>query len=389
VSSAILYCAFVATGVLAFAQKAPTLPTPAPTRPPTGTTNSTTPSNTSTAPTSGTASIARPIYLSGKVVLQDGTPPPELAKIERVCGGSPHSQGYTDSKGRFQFQVDSQVGGEQDASDPNSRASGSGRPGNSAASRGQLAGCELRAVLPGFISSSLTLSNHSEFDSSEVGTIILRRAGNVDGTTISMTSLNAPKDALKAYEKARELQKKEKTEEAERSFQKAVELYPRYATAWYQLGLLQTRGHLDQAEVSFTKSIEADPKYINPYLSLALIYEQSKRWQKALELTETVIKLNPNDFPRAHFFKAAAQYNLQDTVAAEKTVRQAIDLDIRHEYPQAEKLLGMILAQRKDLTGGAEHLRRYLELMPGAEDAALVRREIANFEQQAVAVKEH
>ncbi len=232
------------------------------------------------------------------------------------------------------------------------------------------------------------MRNHTEFDNPEVGTIILRRVGNVDGTTISMTSLNAPKDALKAYEKARELQKKEKNEEAEKSFQKAVELYPRYATAWYQLGLMQTRGHLDLAEVSFTKSIEADPKYINPYLSLALIYEQSKRWQMALELTETVIKLNPNDFPRAHFFKAAAQYNLKDPVAAETTVRKAIDLDIRHEYPQAEKLLAIILAQRKDLTGGVEHLRKYLELMPNAEDAAQVRKEIASFEQQAVAVKQ-
>jgi Flp pilus assembly protein TadD len=392
VNNAVNCFVLIAAG-LVYAQKAPTpTPTPAPVTPtrPVGTTNTNTlPNNTTNNPsTINTQPINRPIYLSGKVVLQDGTPPPDLVKIERICGGNPRTQGYTDSKGRFSFQVDSLVGVEQDASDPMSRMSMTGRPSNSLAARGNLAGCDLRAVLPGFVSGTINLTNHNEFDSSDVGTIILRRIGNVDGTTISMTSLHAPKDALKAYEKGRELVKKEKSEEAEKNFQKAVDLYPQYAVAWYQLGLLQARGQIEQAQVSFNKAIEADPKFVSPYLSLTMIQVQSKNWQKAIELSDAVIKLNGTDFPQAHFFKAVAQYNSKDDTAAEKTARKAVELDIRHEYPQAEKLLGVVLAQHGDLPGALEHLKKYVEIAPNATDAEQVRGQLANLEKQSLAAKD-
>ncbi len=291
----------IAAAAVVYAQKPPT-PTPTPPPPPVsptrpvGTTNpNNLPNSTTNNPNSiNTQPINRPIYLSGKVVLQDGTPPARSRedRTRPVVKSNPRTQGYTDSKGRFQFQVDSLVGVEQDASDPVSRMSMAGRPSNSMAARGNLAGCDLRAVLPGFVSGTINLTNHNEFDSSDVGTIILRRIGNVDGTTISMTSLHAPKDALKAYEKGRELLKKEKSDEAEKNFQKAVDVYPQYAAAWYQLGLLQTRSQMEQAQMSFNKAIEADPKFVSPYLSLTMIQVQSKNWQKAIELSDAVIKLN-------------------------------------------------------------------------------------------------
>jgi tetratricopeptide (TPR) repeat protein len=360
---------------------------PSPVRPTTGLPTTTTPSSTtnpqSTNSTASSTLNTHPIYLSGKVVLEDGTPPPELVKIERICGGTPRFQAYTDAKGRFQFQVDSQVNTDMDASDPMNRTANS----SSRAPRLDLAGCDLRAVLPGFRSGSVSLASHTSFDNPDVGVIVIHRVGSVEGTTISMSSLNAPKDAQKAYEKGRELLKKEKPAEAERSFQKAVDIYPRYATAWYQLGLLQAHERTDMAEASFQKSIEADPKFVSPYLSLTLLYERAHRWDKALSASDAVIKLNPADFPQAHFFKAAAQYNLQDP-GAEKTVRKAIELDTRHEYPQAEKLLAVILAQKQDYPGATEHFSKYLEQLPNADDAAQIRSQIARFQKQSVASKQ-
>src|SRR6478672_5106215 len=47
----------------------------------------------------------RPIFLSGKVMLDSGTPPPEPVVIERVCGGNPRPEAWTDSKGHFSFQL--------------------------------------------------------------------------------------------------------------------------------------------------------------------------------------------------------------------------------------------------------------------------------------------
>src|SRR5690349_11435324 len=49
--------------------------------------------------------MSRPIFLSGKVQMDDGTPPPEPVVIERVCQGYVRPEGHTDSKGRFSFQL--------------------------------------------------------------------------------------------------------------------------------------------------------------------------------------------------------------------------------------------------------------------------------------------
>ena len=45
------------------------------------------------------------------------------------------------------------------------------------------------------------------------GTIILHRLANVEGVTISAVSLQAPKDAKKAYDKGHDLLKKKKPAE--------------------------------------------------------------------------------------------------------------------------------------------------------------------------------
>src|SRR5687767_9674838 len=47
----------------------------------------------------------RPVFLSGKVVMDDGTPPPDSVVIERVCGSVVRPEAHTDSKGRFSFQL--------------------------------------------------------------------------------------------------------------------------------------------------------------------------------------------------------------------------------------------------------------------------------------------
>src|SRR5436309_956540 len=49
--------------------------------------------------------VQRPIFLSGKVMFDDGSQPNMDIRIERVCSGTPHLEGHTDSKGRFSFQV--------------------------------------------------------------------------------------------------------------------------------------------------------------------------------------------------------------------------------------------------------------------------------------------
>ena len=69
------------------------------------------------------------------------------------------------------------------------------------------------------------------------------------GTTISALSLAAPKDAKKAYEKGMEALKKKKPQDAVKNFEKAVEVYPKYASAWYELG----RFHAAQGDAAMAQ----------------------------------------------------------------------------------------------------------------------------------------
>ena len=160
------------------------------------------------------------IYLSGRVVMEDGTAPPEPATIERVCNASARAQAYTDEKGWFSFQVGRSATVVQDASEDDKLSPGlpTSPPGSTggplsmeqpAARDYRLDNCELRALLPGYRSDTISLAGRRVMDDPDLGTIVLHRLAKVEGTAVSVTTLEAPKDARKAYDKARAAQQRD------------------------------------------------------------------------------------------------------------------------------------------------------------------------------------
>jgi tetratricopeptide (TPR) repeat protein len=337
--------------------------------------------------------IQRPIFLSGRVMMEDGTPPPEPVVIERVCNGQPRPEAYTDSKGRFSFQLGQNTNLIADASvntaadslgDPSGRsqrgAFGQGR----ALSERDLIGCELRAVLPGYRSDLIPLAGRRLMDNPDVGTIILRRLGKAEGTLISATTLAAPKDARKAYEKGMEAAQKKKFDEARKQFEKAVTVYPQYALAWYELGrIYQHQNNREKAREFYGKSLEADPKFIKPYLQLALLSAQDRNWQDVADTTDRLLKLDPFAYPQAYFFNSVANFNLRKMEAAERSAREGIKLDDRNQIPKMRHLLGVILANKQEYTQAAELLRTYLPHASNPEESDFVRKQLEEIERLA------
>jgi tetratricopeptide (TPR) repeat protein len=335
-----------------------------------------------------------PVFLSGKVMMEDGTPPPEPVTIERVCnGGQPRPEGYTDSKGRFSIQLgnnmnvlpDASVGNSNDISDITgvSGARGGNLPGQRRGfTERDLMGCELRASLPGYRSQVVQLAGRRLLDNPDVGTILLKRLGNVEGVTLSATSLQAPKEAKKAYEKGSNALKKEKLDEAERELQKAVAIYPEYASAWQDLGyVFERKEKFDDARAAYEKALKADAKFVKPYIHLAGIYAREQKWQEVVDATERVLRLNPFDYPGAYFYNAVANLNLQNLDAAEKSAREGLKQDELHRLPKLEHVLGVVLAQKNDLTGASEHMKAYLKFAPNAKDADFVRNQLSEIEK--------
>lgn len=341
---------------------------------------------TNNRPTIGDASgnNQRTIYISGKVALSDGAALPEPAKIDRVCSGTTRSAAHTDLKGRFSFELFRST----EIADATSEANDGF--GNIAGQRGgrnqSLIACELRISLPGFRTEAVSLAEERYLDTPDLGTIILYRIGNVEGLTISATAALAPKDAKKAYEKGVEALGKKNSADAQKNFEKAVEIYRRYAAAWYELGSLsEQKNQFDDARKSYQQAVAADAKYIPPHERLAWIALRESNWQELTEHSDTVLRLDPIDYVDSYYLSAVGNLQLGNLDTAEKSAREAMERDKAHKNPRAPYVLGLILARKGDFAGAAPLLRAYLEQSPDAPDAANVRQQLASVEEAAKA----
>lgn len=328
----------------------------------------------------GDFTMARPLYVSGSVMIQGGIVPTEPIAIQRICNGLLRREAYTDSKGRFQFQLGQQV--EQDASENDSRLGNPQQMKSSGrATQNRYDGCELRASLPGFRSSSVSLRVEDDFGEVTVGTIVLTRMENTEGSTVSLLSLSAPKEARQAYEKGRKAEGEKNFDEAAKQLNQAVQIYPKYAAAWYLLGEIhRVQKQPDQAGKEYSQAIAADPPFVNPYYGLALIAIDQKRWQDAQRLTDRLTQLNPFAFPQAYFYNSAASFNLGQIEAAERSARKFQSLDTGHQRPEVSLLLASILEAKKDYAGAAQQLRDYLALVPGSPLAGEMKADVQRLE---------
>lgn len=347
--------------------------------------------------------LSRPIFLSGRVVLDDGNKPSSDIAIQRVCNGNPHTETHTDSKGRFSFQFGVDQGAAMDASE-SSIGSGPVQPGmqgrsmntpgynDATGSRGvgtsYVQRCQIQASYPGYRSDVIDLYNRRSLDDPDLGVIVLHRLGGIQGTAISMTSELAPKKARKEYEKAQQLMAKGKIEEAEKQLQSAVVEYPKYAVAWYALGRLQQSTHdVVSARKSYESAIAADGKYVNPYDALAGMAAEQSKWQEAADRSKQAVDLNPVEFPSSWLYNAFANYNLKKYELAEKSAKEVVKLDGSHKYAQVETLLAQLCADRGDYAGAAQHLQTYLQLQPNAANAEALKQQLAKLQATVAQMK--
>jgi len=240
------------------------------------------------------ADTSRPIYISGKVVIEDGAALPQNITIQRVCGGMSKTVAYTDSKGRFNFQWGDRNTIVTDASDAGSGRTSSFTGFGSSQSAGganalatdpfgsRMMNCELRANVAGFTSDKINLFNRRTGDNPDVGMIVIRRIAGVAGSSISVTSMLAPKEARKAYEHGLQSLLKNKPDDAAKDFEKAVAVYPKYADAWVNLGKLRLdRQSIEPARAALMAAMESDPALVAPYVELGLLAARDAKWEES------------------------------------------------------------------------------------------------------------
>src|SRR5579862_9345808 len=208
---------------------------------------------------STTSGYVRPPFVSGQVVLSDGSPLPGPVAIERICGIHVYRETFTDEHGVFGVLLGQNLQAFTDAStdSPGGRVNldtGRSASDGTAQSVGQaqaqlqrstgnpnasdpalaslvslttpnvLADCELRASLPGYHSASVMLAARRGLEKADVGTIVLTFMGDSKGSTGSATSALAPKTAQKSFDKGVDESQNGKYDPAQKDLLKAVQL---------------------------------------------------------------------------------------------------------------------------------------------------------------------
>lgn len=384
----------MATGFLmpvARAQKAPPPPPPPvqpPSRPPLN------PDPTTLQPTESRENMV--MFLTGRVATTDGTTVPNDVLVERVCGAKVRQQVHATPRGDFSMQLGSKFDSMLDASgDGISQAASNNKNSEMGIPRRELANCELRASVSGFSSSVVNLVDLDGFSSINVGAIVVQRREKVEGLTLSAAAYKAPKDAVNAYVKGVEAARKGKLPDAQKYFGKAVEIYPAYTSAWFQLGrALRKEQQKDAARAAFTQAATLDSKFVPPFVALASMAYETKNWLEVLQYTNhvldgdplshvagDVLDLDSSDYTEAYFYNSAANYNLKRFVEAEKSGLKAARLDLVSGVPQVHLLLAELFARKKSYDMAIVELRTYLALVPHAKDVEQTRERLAKLEE--------
>ena len=313
-------------------------------------------------------------YLSGNVKVERGPVPWDPIPVSVICDGKVRYTTNTDASGNFTISSQKLPGSTTAKADKKPFAA-------------QFVGCSIEAAIPGFESSPLTVAKRNVQDDPNIGSIRLRpEAGAVDGG-LSSTSAAAPKDAVKLFQKARNEELANKHDSAQKNLQKALEIYPQFAEAWYQLGKIQQASNPTAAWNSFSKAVEADPKFALPYGRLASLAAQAEKWHELVNLTTRELELNPRGTLEVWYYSALGNYHQTKWDVAEASAVKSLSMDPLHAQPNTEQLLAMALAERHDFAGALQHLRNCLTYLPPGPNLDLVKQQIAEMEPAVVAPK--
>ncbi len=304
------------------------------------------------------------LILRGKVMMPDGSPPPKIVGTVRNCtdnlGTAPGP--LTDKLGAFVWTMQNDRF--------NSRR------------------CYIEATLEGYRSSQVEISNLDPARSLtyDLAPIVITLKGGdpyllgEDGSSAVPTKgraeWNAAMKAATANNRAQAIE----------LLKAATAANPRFALAWHNLGILYDFEHTSaQAHAAYEKAIEADPKMLVSYIALVRLMVSEKDWAGVNKIAAAVIPIDKSGiFAEIYVHQAVAHYYMKDLAAAEASATQALNPKAKQPAARGEYVLGRILEAKGDPAGAKQHMQRYLQLVPMAEDAAVIKAHIDMMGQSGV-----
>jgi tetratricopeptide (TPR) repeat protein/peroxiredoxin len=161
-----------------------------------------------------------------------------------------------------------------------------------------------------------------------------------------------PSSAEAAYGLGSAYLSRQKTAEAQESFERATKLRASYpdtlANAWNNLGLLATRqSQTEEAIRCFKQALRLRPDHLIALNNLGNAYRLQKSWDEARKTFERALEVNGGD-PEANYGLGMVFAQADDTAQAYEYLQRA--LKFRPVYPEALNNLGILYlrTQRRD-----------------------------------------
>lgn len=206
----------------------------------------------------------------------------------------------------------------------------------------------------------------------------LRLKGTVKNKpgVINASLAAVPKQALKEFKKALELQNSGDFNQAIEKFNEAIKLHPQFFEAHAELGSLYLRtNQLDKALESLRAAMALNNRNLNIRLNYGVALLNKKRMTEAETEFREVIKADKTA-ATAHMYLGIALLGLKRIDEAETEFLQAISIKDDERLAQAHRYLGGIHWGKGNYTKAADELEKYLKLAPKAPDAAKIRETI-------------
>jgi tetratricopeptide (TPR) repeat protein/peroxiredoxin len=165
----------------------------------------------------------------------------------------------------------------------------------------------------------------------------------------------------------------QKSDQARKSFERAVQLQPNYpgtlAKAWNNLGILAARAaHTDEAVSNFKQALKLDPDYSVSLNNLGNAYRQQKHWDDAKSAFQRSLELNPAD-PEANYGMGMVFAQLDQTAQAYEYLQKA--LAARPAYPEALNNLGILYLRTQRRNEAENSFKESIRVAPSFDQAYL------------------
>jgi Tfp pilus assembly protein PilF len=206
-------------------------------------------------------------------------------------------------------------------------------------------------------------------------------AGDSHEGSISTATLNIPDKARKEFEKGLAAFDKNDLPTARDRFSKAVELYPQYALALVNLGVIAMKqGDAVHGESFFEQAIKADPQMPNGYTSLARVKIMQAKYDSADTLLAKALSIRPLD-PEPLTMLATSQSREGKYDEAIVTAKKVHSVPHEH-YAVCHIIAAESLMRLKQPDQAADEYRLFLKEFPTSPNADSVRAALHSLENQ-------